>query len=97
MIKLENKIEKLSLIEGCFDANEANEILTNIYLTKLNFHKIKNFSSQERLGKDDSTAVKRIPELKLNMEKLSEIISEARLQNRKLVITSEIKIKFLEE
>ncbi len=89
-----NKEEKLSLIEGVFDANEANEILTNIYLTKLNFHKMKNFSSQERFGKEDSTAIHRIPELKLNMEKFYSFIGEANHKNKKLEISSEIKIKF---
>lgn len=88
-----NKEEKLSLIEGVFEAKEANEILTNIYLTKLNFHKMKNFSSQERFGKDDSTAIRRIPELKLNMEKFYKFIEEANLKNIKLEISSEIKIK----
>lgn len=89
------KEEKLSLIEGIYDAKEANEILTNIYLTKLNFHKMKNFSSLERFGKVDATSVHRIPELKFNMEKFYSFIEEAKLENKKLEISSEIKLKFL--
>ena len=94
---LENKVEKLSLIDGSFDANEANEILTNIFSTKINFHKVKNFSSQVRFDKEDQNAIRRIAELKENLEKVSKIIAEARFQNQRIQITSEIKIKIIDE
>lgn len=92
-----NKEEKLSLIEGEFDALEANEILQNIFSTKINFHKMKNFSSQERFGLEDQTAIKRLPILILNLEKLNNIIANAQLHNKKLKISSEIKIEFLDK
>lgn len=92
-----NKEEKLSLIEGEFDALEANEILQNIFSTKINFHKMKNFSSQERFGLEDQTAIKRLPDLILNLEKLNNIIANAELHNKKLKISSEIKIEFLDK
>lgn len=89
--------EKLSLIEGEFNAFEANEILQNIYSTKINFHKMKNFSSQERYGIEDQTAIKRLPDLKLNLDVLNNIIANAERQNKKLRISSEIKIELLDE
>lgn len=92
-----NKEEKLSLIEGEFDALEANEILQNIFSTKINFHKMKNFSSQERFGIEDQTAIKRLPVLILNLEKLNNIIANAELHNKKLKISSEIKIELLDK
>jgi hemerythrin superfamily protein len=87
-----NKIEKLKLIEGEFSFNEAREILTSMFNSKINFHNIQNWSSQERYGKDDETAQKKIPLLKNEIEKLEEIILEAKANNKKLVINSEIYI-----
>lgn len=87
-----NKIETLNLIEGNFSNEEAKEILMNIFSAKIHFHEMKNFSSMERFGKQDETAVKRIPELKSCMGKLLEIVEEAKSNNKKLVINSEINI-----
>ena len=87
-----NKIEKLKLIEGEFSFYEAREILTSMFNSKINFHNIQNWSSQERYGKDDETAQKKIPLLKNEIEKLEEIILEAKTNNKKLVINSEINI-----
>jgi hemerythrin superfamily protein len=87
-----NKIEKLKLIEGEFSFNEAREILTSMFNSKINFHNIQNWSSQERYGKDNETAQKKIPLLKNEIEKLEEIILEAKANNKKLVINSEIYI-----
>ena len=86
------KNESLTLIEGNFLNEEASEILTNIFMTKIRFHEAKNFSSRERLGKDDEIAMERIPALKKELKKLQEILSEAKANNRKLVISSEINI-----
>lgn len=87
-----NKIEELTLIEGGFSVSEAKEILNSIFSSKINFHNIKNWSSQERFGKDDAIAQKRIPALKNEMKKLEEILAEAKANNKKLVISSEIRI-----
>ena len=54
------KTENLTLIEGIFLAEEARDILINIFSTKINFHELKNFSSLEKHGKEDKTAQKRI-------------------------------------
>ncbi len=87
-----NKSEKLSLIEGVFDEEEARDILMNIFATKINFHQLKNFSSQERFGIEDPTAISRIPELQKNIAKLEKILNEAKKHNKQMVISSEITI-----
>ncbi len=92
-----NKIERLNLIEGSFTNEEASEILMNIFLTKINFHEKKNFSSQIRYGIDDETSKKRIPELKMQIEKLLEIVKEAKSKNQKMMITSEINIALFDD
>jgi hemerythrin superfamily protein len=92
-----NSNKKLQLIEGEFSFNEAKEILTSMFSSKINFHNIQNWSSQERYGKDDETAQKKIPLLKNEIEKLEEIILEAKANNKKLVINSEITISLKED
>lgn len=87
-----NKTEKLVLIEGTFSNEEGKDILTNIFSTKVNFHQKKNFSSQERFGKPDETAERRIPELRSEILKLDQILAEAKLHNAKVVISSAITI-----
>lgn len=93
---MKNK-KKLTFIEGDFTCEEAKEILTNIFSSKINFHTMKNWSSQERLGKDDEIAQKRIPALKNEMKKIEGILSEAKAKNKKLVVSSDIKISLLED
>ena len=64
----------------------------NIFSAKINFHRLRDFSSQERFGKQDETAQKRIPELKKEVEKVWQVVSEAKSKNKRLVITSGIDI-----
>lgn len=92
-----NKLEQLNLIEGNFSDEEAKEILMSIFLAKINFHQKKIFSSQVRFGTDDEIAIDRIPRLKKEIEKMLQIISEAKLNNKRLVITSAINISLVDE
>lgn len=85
--------KELKLIEGNFSPDEAREILMNVFLGKLQFHQNKNFSSEERYGKEDINAVKRIPELKKSMIVISELIDLANHNNETLEIISEVKIQ----
>jgi hypothetical protein len=64
----------------------------NVFLSKIHFHQNKNLSSEERFGKEDTTALKRIPELKSSMEMISQLIEEAKINNETLQIISEVRI-----
>lgn len=86
------KTKKLKLIEGTFMHDDAKEILMNVFSTKIQYHKLKNFSSQERLGKDDVFAKKRIQALKKEIVKFQKLISEAETSSNRIVISSEIFI-----
>lgn len=90
------RTEKLTLIDGSFTHEEAKEILVNIYSSKINFHTMKNWSSQERFGKDDEIAKKRIPALRKEIKKLDSILTKAKAKNKKLVVSSEINISIQE-
>ena len=92
-----NKSEKLTFIDGKFDHEEAKGILMNVFSTKINFHELKNFSAQVRMGKDDETSMKRLPDLKQSMQKLEILLNEAELKNKKLTIISEVNITFSDD
>jgi hypothetical protein len=80
----------LTLIDGEFTPGEAKEILKNAFWSKIQFHEMKNFSMVERTGSEDIKAVKRIGELKSNLEKLLQIVDEADTKNETLIIQAEI-------
>jgi len=87
--------QTFNLINGKFLPKESREILQSIFAGKIQFHQMKNFSSQERLGKDDHTALKRIPQLKKSMEKILKMIESAEKNGEQLEIKSEIVISFV--
>lgn len=93
---MENK-QQLILIDGEFLLEDGKEILNNIFSSKINFHQMKNFSSQERFGIDDAMAKKRIPQLKEEVLKIEKILLEAKSKNKKLIISSTIDISFSNE
>lgn len=84
---------EFKLIQGVFTPDEGKEIVMNAFIQKINFHQNKNFSSMERFGNEDVSSIKRIPELKISINKLSELIKIAKQNNQMLEITSEIIIK----
>lgn len=88
--------ETLVPIDGIFSHEEAKEILINLFKSKINFHQMKNWSSHERFGMDDETSQKRIPVLKVEMEKLNQILLYAENTRQKLKVQSAIHISFVE-
>lgn len=90
------KNETLTIMDDYFTHDEAKEIIMNMFSSKLNFHNIKNWSSQERFGKNDAIAQEKIPELRNEMKRLEEILTEAKTKNKKLVVSSAINIELLE-
>ncbi len=90
------KNETLTIMDDNFTHDEAKEIIMNMFSSKLNFHNIKNWSSQERFGKNDAIAQEKIPALRNEMKRLEEILIEAKTKNKKLVVSSAINIELLE-
>lgn len=90
-----NNPQKFKFIEGSFSAMESREILKNVFTSKIQFHQIKNFSSQERFGVDDTNSIARIAELKESMSEVIMLIADAHQQGKQLEIRSEIQITIL--
>jgi len=55
---------------------------------------LKNFSSKERVGKEDEIAMKRISELKESLESILIVIKEASKGENRIEIKSVINISF---
>jgi len=85
------------LIEGTFSDQEAKDILKNFFESKIHFHEMRNFSSEERFGHKDAMAVKRIPELKQASKDILEIVQQAKLSNKRLLINASVQISIVEE
>jgi hypothetical protein len=90
-----NKSKTITLIDGHFSSDDALELLRNLYLSKIQFHQMKNFSSTERIGKEDEMAMKRISELKESLESILIIIKEAPKDENRIEINSVINISYL--
>ncbi len=84
-----------TLIDGDFPVNESRELLYNLFSDKIQFHQVKNLSSQERFGKEDKTALKRIPELKKTLEDIVKMLESVDNKLELLEIKSEIVIRFV--
>jgi hypothetical protein len=88
------KSNQLNFIEGQFTAEEAKEILTNIFVTKIKFHELKNFSTEIRDGQSHLFSQNRIKFLNEELLKIEDIINEAKILNKKLILKSEIIVSF---
>lgn len=86
---------KLKLIDSEFSPEEYKEVLFNLFLKKIEFHKIKNFSSQIRFGFDDTNAIQKIAELNQSIEKIVQLFEEAKAKDQRLVVFSEIQVDIL--
>lgn len=84
------------LIDGTFSLEESKEILTSLYTSKIQFHQRKNFSSEERFGKEDQNAKIRIPQLEKNLEEIIEILKKIEDENLSLEISANITLNFKE-
>jgi hypothetical protein len=85
--------EKFTLIEGVFTADEATELLLNLYGTKIQFHENRNFSSMERFGYQMEKDQSRITALKLAREELKKLLNEAVKDGSQLSVVAKIEVR----
>lgn len=88
-----NTTEPIRLIDGTFKAEEARDILMNLFNYKINFHELKNFSSWERNGMNHPHSSVRLPELKTDRERIAALVSEAMAAGDELVVLSTVSIQ----
>lgn len=86
------KKETIELIKGSFNPDEAQEILLQLLNSKINFHNLKNWSSQERFGKPDVYSVERLKNLEESRKKVLKLFSESISGAKTIAINSIVEI-----
>jgi ribosome-interacting GTPase 1 len=90
---METKL-KFQLISGEYSPQDSLEVLMSLFTSKIKFHELKNFSSLERDGKENKISIKKINQLKTDIENIQKILKEANEKNLQIKITSNVKIEF---
>lgn len=86
---------RFDLIRGDFLPEEASELINYLIHKKIEFHEVRNFSSQIRFGKDDEASKLRLLELASTQEDIQELVSEASKQRKTLRVRSTINIELI--
>lgn len=90
-------METIKLINGKFTPEEAKEILLDLIAKKINFHNLKNFSSEVCYSQPDAESRKRIKELQEAKAQVLTLVREAKEEQSHLVIESTIRIAFADK
>lgn len=88
------KQQKINLIDGRYTASEASHIINSVLNVKINFHKLQRLSITEGNENDKcETDNGRISELMNEQAIAKEFFSQARLNGKKLKMSSTIHIE----
>ncbi len=86
------KTENIELIKGTFTPEQAHEILLKLLDSKINFHNLKNWSSNEKFGKPDAYSEQRLKYLKESRKMVETLVSTSLSEGKNMVINSSIEI-----
>lgn len=86
---MNSKTQQFILIEGKFNPTDAQEVLSSLFTQKIEYHKRKNFSHEERYGMPDKDSVERIAKLISERNNVSEYFKQVN-DNIQLEIKSQI-------
>ena len=86
----------LKLIDGTFEPNDALRVLSGVLNSKINFHKLEDFSNHIRFDGAISNSKHRIDELQHTQKELIELMELAKSNGKKISIQSTITIKFID-
>lgn len=67
---------QFTLLKGNFSSEEAKEILTRLFNDKVHYHRLRNFSHEERFGEPEPHTSGRIAELKKTLECVMTFLSQ---------------------
>ena len=85
--------QQINLIDGCFTASEAQDILTPMIAKKINFHQVKRMSLYENNHSDACASDRdRIVELEAAKIKAEDIFLQAKIEGKKVRMLSVIQI-----
>jgi hypothetical protein len=83
-------METIKLINGLFTPEEAKEVLLDMINKKINFHNLRNFSSQVHFDHADAESVERIKELQGAKARFLALMEEAKAEQQGLVIAATV-------
>lgn len=87
--------KKIKLIDGIFEPTEAIKVLSGVINSKINFHKLEDFSNHIRFDGSLSNSKKRIDELNQSLQDFIALIAIAKNKNLKISIKSDIIIELV--
>lgn len=85
-------MDNVKLIDGKFSPMEAKEILLYMISSKIQFHTIKDFSSEIRTGEPEMRSRERIDELRETKKKIITLLAEAEKNNMIVELQSSVTI-----
>lgn len=88
--------QELELIKGEFSAEDARDILLQLFTDKINYHQARNLSSLERFGKKNDISVRRLPELKQQIQKINDLFLNSDLSRATIKIQATVNIEITE-
>ncbi len=91
-----NKNYNFKIIQGTFTTSEAAQVLFDLISSKIHFHTMENFSSQERFGKDAPHSKRRIQALKKVQVSLKKIFYLAQKKELQLKIEGIVQITIVD-
>lgn len=87
--------ENITLMSGVFEAEDARSILLNLIANNINFHALRSFSAQERLGVSDRVSELQIKELAKARIEILDVLLLAKSLGCKVTVDSTIRIQLL--
>lgn len=84
--------QKFSFIDSELSYEDSKELLTELFKYKINFHKVKNFSSVIRYDKTDVDSIQKIEELAKSRDAMLQFIELARLENKNVTVFSDFQL-----
>ncbi|MBC7641677.1 MAG: hypothetical protein H7174_04970 [Flavobacterium sp.] len=86
------KERNLKLIDGVFSAEDAKKVLFNLINSKINHHKLDDFSNNIRFNENENSSKNRIQQLESTLLEIDEIAAYAIANNLKMNLKSNIEI-----
>ena len=89
---LKTETRDYKLISGVFSPEDAQQVLLSLIDFKIRFHRLKNWSQEERTGTTDISAELRIAELTRSKAELSALIEQVMESDQQLSVNCDISI-----
>ena len=87
------KEQNYKLIDGFFTSEDADQVLTALLNYKIDYHNREDFSNHIRFNHEIEHSKVRIQELTATKEEIKKLLSETKLQQKKLYINGTISIR----